>query len=909
MENLSLNPLPFKSLVPGAAETPFRADELAQTSYRPTVIIGLGGTGLAVVRRLKTLLRRYFRNEELDIFQFIVFDTAAQETPEGEEPLDAGEFCHLGAFDAADMIRHLDENPHIARWWPGGKERPYIPSFSGTGANRVRAVGRLVLFNYMGSVIIPTLQTKINRAIEINAQHGQGATSIKFYLVGSLAGGTCSGMVVDLGYVARMLGLRSQPTAYVTAMLVMEDAFLPKARTQYTAAEFCGNTLGALKEINYFAAARRFRERYDDMTSTDELPDGFRPFDVSYLLGLHNSEGLALESFDELADMVSAEMMLEIASPLHGRAENVLDNVRANDRAIAGQPAAFSSFALSSLVYPLTGIASWCSLRGLASFSQRALLTPRRGAAGVEAEAGMLLNQAGAEARQSGSLLDSLGRDEAGQALSLPSLSYDQVNGLPDDQALGALQRLEEAALVTLAQLRTALAAAVEPLCTHFTKELQAELETCLRDPQRGPRYTAWLASAVEKRLSAQRDEPLSSEQAAFRADMDAYEATWSAARDDLGRALRLPSVLPWRRWQVKAARSAYTSAFNAYLFSAYELERRTQAILACGQMAQTARRLARQASDLLGGWEQLAQAAARQAETGLSQARATQTEYSLMRNIAGPDELRRTFERCFPDLDSPARQDHFASQFWQFFATRFPNWGLDQGNLANPTEDSPAVQAYYFLANWYAEQLRSKTLLDHLKTIYGEGWAREIELRYRQTAPFWNYNLARFGDKIRSNLQNEPQIVGYGEPELGRWSRLVSGATGQHIDGVNNKNPHEMLFLRTSHGLPVFALRQTSQTLRSAYNYLQELWRQDDPGSNPIPVHVSTEWERLLPEIDPQTAPAAAPHTAPAGVPTALNLAAALRSAGQDLPLAAAVRTNGSHAPQADPADGEADA
>ena len=379
-------PLDINEFIPGKPEKAFQEDEFAQTSYRPTIIIGLGGTGLAVVRRLKQLLKRYYPGEAKDIFQFVCFDTAAEEVPEGEEPLDAGEFVHLGAFDAADMIRHLDENRYIAHWWPGGKKRPYRPTFSGTGANRVRAVGRLVLFNYLSNTIIPRLENKIDRAIEINAQHGMGATSIKFYIVGSLAGGTCSGMMVDLAYITRMLGLRRQPTAFVTGVMVMDDAFLPKAHTENTRADFRANTLAALMEINYFSLVRRFKEQYDEITSTEELPDGFRPFDIAYLLGLHNTQGQALASFNALTDMIAAEMMLEIASPLHGRTENVLDNVKANDRSVAGQPAAFSSFALSALVYPLQGIASWCALQAHAIFSDKVLLAPRRPVSERDAE-------------------------------------------------------------------------------------------------------------------------------------------------------------------------------------------------------------------------------------------------------------------------------------------------------------------------------------------------------------------------------------------------------------------------------------------------------------------------------------------------------------------------------------------
>lgn len=852
MTELHFNPIRLSSLIPGVAEAPFRRDELAQTSYRPTIVIGIGGTGLAVLRRLKQLLRRYYRHEELDIFQFIVFDTAAEEVPEGEEPLDAGEFVHFSPFDAADTIRHLDENEYVAPWWPGGLERPYRPSFSGTGANRVRAVGRLVLFNYMGNTIIPRLRTKIDRAIEINAQHGMGATSIKFYLVCSLAGGTGSGMVLDVAYVARMLGLRSQPTAYVTGILVADDAFLPKSQTANTAAEFSANTYAALREINHFSANRRFREHYDDMTSTEELPAGFRPFDIAYLLGLHNAEGQALESFESLADMVAAEMMVEIASPLRGRTENVLDNVRANDRAIAGQPTAFSSFALSSLVYPLPGIASWCALSAHNDFSTKVLLTPRRLPSEVADEVLAFTQKAGVEEEQADSLIERLNLDDKGEMMASPALSHDQVGGLPEPQLLGALQRLEEAAQSDLARIRETIAANVQPTQKKYVSDLLAEADLILRDPQRGPRYASWFLAKLADRLAAARDEQMVGEQAAYRTDADAQEAAWRTAKESLARALRLPRWLPWRRWQINNARAAYATAFNAYLSATHELERRTQAILCFNVFVKDTRDLARRANDLVNEWLKLAETARERAKAELTQARATETEYSLMRNIVGRDELHRTYERHFPDLSEPAKLDHLASQFWQFFASRVPDWTLAADSPANPVEGAPAVQVYYFLAEMYAEQLSGKTLVERLKEIYGEAWKHEIELRNLQTAPFWNYNLSRFGDKIRNNLQNEPRLVGYGEDDVNNWSRIVAEAVGDNIDAVNNKNPHEMLFLKTSHGLPLFALRSANQIWRTAYQYIKRLWDNADAGSNPIPIHISTAWEQEMPEIDP---------------------------------------------------------
>ncbi len=859
MTDLRFSPIPFSTLAPGGSEGRFRREELEHTSFRPTIVIGIGGTGLAVVRRLKKLLRQVFQEKELGIFQYLVIDTAAEEVPEGEERLGAGEFLHLGAFDAADLIRHLDENPYVARWWPGGPERPYRPSFSGTGANRVRAVGRLVGYQYMGSTIIPAIENRIDRAIEINAQHGTGAQSLKIYLVCSLAGGTGSGLVLDLAYVSRMLGLRRQPTAYITGVLVLDDAFLPKARTANTSAEFSGNTFAALREINHFSATRSFRESYDDIHNTEMLPEGFRPFDICYLLGLHNADGQALESFESLADMTAAEMFLEIASPLHGRTENVLDNVRANERSIAGQPAAFSSFALSSLVYPLAGIASWCALNAHPDFSARVLLAPRRAASDVTDDVTAFAQTAGVEEAQADMLIDRLNIDEKGESLLTPAVSHDQVGGVPDAQLLGALQRMEEAALAALGDVRQAVISRTPDIQKEYRATLATHAESMLRDPQRGPKYLAWFLIELAERLVAYRDEHMVAEQSMYRAEVDSQEAAWREARESLARALRIPRGMPWRGYRLTASRTAYAAAFNAYLAASHDLERRTQAILCFSAFVDQTRELARRASDLLNTWLKLCEITRERGATELTEARATETDYSLMRNIVGRDELQSTLQRHLPDMTEPELCDHLAARFWQFFAGRFPGWTLTGGIPDRSGEASPPVQAYYFLFDHYAQAIAGKTLLERLKEIYAGGWEHEIELRYLQTSPFWNYNLSRYGDQIRNNLQHEPRLVGYGESDVQGWSEVVSRIVGENADGVNNKNPHEMLFLKTSHGLPLFALRSVGQVMRNAYRYVRSLWEAGTPSNNPIPVHVSSGWEREMTDIDPR--PTVAPN------------------------------------------------
>lgn len=851
MSNQTYLPIPLSVMMGSEPEAPFAGDELAHTSYRPTVVIGLGGTGLMVVRKLKRRLRRYFRQEELDIFQFLVFDTTAEDVGEGEQHLDPGEFEYLPAFDAAELIRHLDSSPYIADWWPGWPGRPYRPTFSGTGAGRVRAVGRLVLFNYLNDVILPRIEDKIDKAVEINAQHGRGATSIKVYIVCSLAGGTGSGMLVDIAHLARLLGLQRQPTVFVTGMLVSDEAFRVKAKSSNTLNEFRANTYAALREINHFSATREFRQQYNATFNTDKLPEGYRPFDVCYLLGLHNSQGQALEDLDNLTEMIASEMMLEIASPLAGGTTNILDNVRANDRFVAGQPTAFSSFALTSLVYPLSGIASWCALRGLGPFIRDALLRPRQASSAVDADVLAFAVKAQVEEEQADALLEQLNRDARGEPLALELMRFDEFAHLPESQLLAVAQRLRESALESLALVREAIAARVPVIEANFRTALQAEVEALLRDPRRGPVYAQWWLKGLADKLGAYRDQQMTPEQSYYRADMAGQEMSWRGSVSALRQALAQSKLVPWRGRALKNARADYVTAFNAGLSAAHQAELRAQAIVCYNSFLEEVRALNRRLSDLIARWNELADTAHRRAEQQVARQRATTTDFSLIHNVIGEAELLRTFERIWPDLTDPAHADDLGGQFWSFMAERVPDWTLAAGSRAQPDEGSAVAQGYYFLFDYLAGQLARRSLLEVAQEVYGDEWSRELALRYEQTAPFWNFSVARYADKVRFNLQHEPQLVGYGEDDLTRWVGLVSEAVGVPIDGINNKNPHEMLILKTSHGLPLFALRTVSGTLDTAYYHLLSLWEKGE--GNPIPLHVSRQWEAKLRSVEPE--------------------------------------------------------
>lgn len=831
-----------------------------RTSYRPTVIVGLGGTGAMVVRFLQVFLRILFGKERSRIFQFLVIDTAPEEVGAGQAARNAGHFLYLPPFDNAEQIRNLDRNPFLAAWWPrNGKDQPYLPDkTAGTGTNRVRVNARHALFHYISDVI-NRLEAAVTRATQINAQQGFGADSIKFYVVGSSAGGTCSGLFIDIAYLCRLVGLQTKATPFVTGILVMDDIFRPVARARNTQAEFSANTLALLMELNHFFHTRTFDVVYNDLINTSGLSAGiYKPVDVLYLVGMSNARGQTIESLDDLAKMIATEVALEIASPLQNRTSNVLDNVKANERWIAGQPTAFSSFALHALNYPLAQIASWCAANFLAPFSTRVLLQPLRPPSEVEADALAFTQRAEVEQELASQLLDRLSLSANGEPISTPVLYIDQVTGVPEDLLMGSLQRIEEQLQTEIAGAQEVIRANVESIQLRFTQDLAAEVVSILQDAERGLRFLAWLLEAIVKRLIVQ-NTALVDEQALFQATMDAQAAAWRTHLSELAAALRLATWHPLRSRRIRHRLSQAVAAYNAYLAARLELERRLQAQACYDAFLKEARSLARRAKDSDSGWGQFAITVAAQATAQPAIQRAIDADYSLIRSVVEEEELSAILAKHAPKIESAEQRALLAGRFWSFFAAQQTGWKLTDPEALELSEEHPAMQTYFFLYSLFAEALQSTNLLAELEAKYGGSWAQEIALAYQRTEPFWNVHMGNHGGQIQNNLQFEPSLVGYGGQE--GWQETVADTVGEPVNCIETNDPFQMLFLKTAHGLPLFALRSLRTTLRPAYDFLQQQWVAGE--HNPIPLHVSREWEQALHSIEPESA--ASPESTPA--------------------------------------------
>lgn len=228
----------------------------------PAVILGLGGTGQWVLTYVKkNLIDTY--GEVPPTVKLLSFDTTSAKTEakveKGEEharvgnvQLEAGEFVYLGGNirNLADEIKRDGKHPHIGSWFQAEQYLVSLPDDAwelAKGAGQRRPFGRMAVFydlTQSPSQIIGKLEQAITE-VKVKNETNQ---PIEIYVVCSLAGGTGSGMFIDIAHIARKMAERLHVGFAVRAFLVLQNTFQPVIDINHILA----NSFAATRELDRF---------------------------------------------------------------------------------------------------------------------------------------------------------------------------------------------------------------------------------------------------------------------------------------------------------------------------------------------------------------------------------------------------------------------------------------------------------------------------------------------------------------------------------------------------------------------------------------------------------------------------------------------------------------------------------
>lgn len=235
----------------------------------PALVVAVGQTGRRLLEAFKLVIRdRYGHPDKVPNVRFLYIDTDLESCPDAhaEDPanLAAREVVPAKLNRPAHYLQR-DSLPPVDHWMPSGLL--YKLARTPASANGVRAFGRLALFdNYR--LVAQRLRQEIETfltdepLVQADKQTKLGLRSNRprAYILAGLAGGTGSGMFIDLAFLIRH---ELRQVGYLKPEVV-GLFFVPPADKTSARNASLGNTFAALEELYHFQARKtRYQTSFD----------------------------------------------------------------------------------------------------------------------------------------------------------------------------------------------------------------------------------------------------------------------------------------------------------------------------------------------------------------------------------------------------------------------------------------------------------------------------------------------------------------------------------------------------------------------------------------------------------------------------------------------------------------------
>ena len=219
----------------------------------PTLVVGLGGTGVLTLRALKKLYEGLpIADRVLASFLAFDLDRSAMESASEDTrfaTLTDSEFFFLDPRRIQEALHNLDRIDesgfaweNILRWFPDCS----ASEVKANGPSRFRVLGRLGFFLY-DHLIEGILRRRLNQLNDnLDPAKSRYSEDKRVILVSSIAGGTGAGMLVDTAYLIRRQELRPRVFAYLLLPEVFEHVAI--GGRIYETAYACLKELACLKD-------------------------------------------------------------------------------------------------------------------------------------------------------------------------------------------------------------------------------------------------------------------------------------------------------------------------------------------------------------------------------------------------------------------------------------------------------------------------------------------------------------------------------------------------------------------------------------------------------------------------------------------------------------------------------------
>ena len=333
---------------------------MATTKITKTLYIGLGGTGvMAILRTKQCFLDTY--GEIPKMIGFLAIDTDGQaknkfiiSAKHGKVALDHNELLVCSVPMALQVYTN---NRNLYSWIPS-VNTDSLKTISADGAGQVRSNGRFIA-RFNAKHIQNQVQQKISNIaaplpVDYRFQYDYDSNGNErptiINVVGSTAGGTGSGMMLDIlmlvSNAAQALGTNYR----IYPWIVMPDVFRRMA-PGVPSFNVHNNAFGFLQELDYL-----FHLPADNQNPLDFGFDRINTLDpnirYAYIINNTNEKGVCFQSINELTDSIGRSMFLpsnQLGQGITSPMDNVAKHMKAFE--VLNKKAWTASMGSAELIY------------------------------------------------------------------------------------------------------------------------------------------------------------------------------------------------------------------------------------------------------------------------------------------------------------------------------------------------------------------------------------------------------------------------------------------------------------------------------------------------------------------------------------------------------------------------------
>ncbi len=347
---------------------------------RPTLVVGLGGSGVYTARRLKQLILERYNIEGLIRFLYLDTDQGAMSQAPDLAQAKSEEIVSLAIAHPEQIVDEWRRDPNL---------HPYLEFLNGDvnvgllrnadGAAGIRPIGRFG-FHASFESVYPRLERAVQEIMQVEEQVKALMATVRYhtvvvssqpriYIVTSLCGGTGSGIYFDTALVLRDILLKQNLDSEIVGVFYLPSVFQHEAGISHAMREVIhANAYAALMELEYFCNTNHLNREYWEVKYRMIPPVRISEplFDEAYLVESTNAAGRTLSTKYEVFEMAARSLLMDIGSPLGARARSakrnslaVIDAIRCAE---TDEPRLFASFAVASIAVPIKELTEYCAL-------------------------------------------------------------------------------------------------------------------------------------------------------------------------------------------------------------------------------------------------------------------------------------------------------------------------------------------------------------------------------------------------------------------------------------------------------------------------------------------------------------------------------------------------------------------